>query len=419
MSGTIIVGLQVGDEGKGKVTDYFSERSQYVVRYQGGNNAGHTVAVGNKTYKFHLLPSGVVQKKRCCIAAGVIIDPRVLAKEITEFGNKLDLVIDPRAHIIMPYHVTLDVLAEGKSGDVKIGTTGRGIGPCYADRAARVGVRFEELINREKLSAKLDKVYPLKQKIIEKAYDTPAPFTKESILAEYAALGEKLAPFMGDVSLEIHNALEANKAVLFEGAQGMFLDNDFGTYPFVTASHPIAGGMFIGVGIGTAHIDRIIGVTKAYMTRVGGGPMPTELFGTEADALRTKGNEFGTTTGRPRRVAWLDLPMLRTALRINGCNEIAIMKLDVLSGLPKVKIGVSYTINGKETKEFPFDTTAAEKATVNYKELSGFTFDPTKVKKKEDLPKEAREYLEFIAKELNTKIMMVSIGPERSQTILL
>lgn len=411
--------MQWGDEGKGKVTDYFGEKSDYVVRYQGGNNAGHTVAVGEKVFKFHLLPSGVVQGKRCCIGAGVIIDPRVLAKEIDDFGTKLDLVIDPRAHIIMPYHVALDLLGEGKKGEVKIGTTGRGIGPCYADRAARIGVRFEELIDKQKLSEKLDKVFPLKLAIIEKVYEAQAPFTKESILEEYGALGEKLKPYFGDVSLEICKALDSNKKVLFEGAQGMFLDNDFGTYPFVTSSHPIAGGAFVGVGMGIKNINKIIGVSKAYTTRVGDGPFPTELFGKESDDLRAKGNEFGTTTGRPRRVGWLDLNVLRTAVRINGASEIALTKLDVLNGLLKIKLGVAYNANGKRTEEFPISTADAAKATVEYKEFPGFNFDPAKIKSKNDFPKEVKDYLAFIERSLGTKIIMISIGPERTQTILM
>jgi len=415
MASTIITGLQWGDEGKGKITDYYAEDVDYVVRFQGGNNAGHTVIVGDTTFKFHLLPSGVVQGKRCCIGAGVVLDPKILLKELNDLGKEVDLVIDPRTQIIMPYHILLDTLGEGKKGELKIGTTGRGIGPCYSDRCSRIGVRFDELCDEEALKEKLDRVFQLKKRIIEDAYGTKMDFTKEDVFKEYSELGKKLSKYLGDVSLEIHDAIKSKKNVLFEGAQGTFLDNDFGTYPYVTSSHPISAGMFTGVGLGIFNVDRITGIAKAYTTRVGDGPFPTELDGSLGEAIRKKGDEFGTTTGRPRRVGWLDLNILRTAKRLNGYTEIALTKLDVLNGLDELKIATSYEVNGEKTLEFPSNLKDIGAAKVNYEVLKGFDFE--EVSNYSDLPKEARDYVEFIEKELDSPVKIVSIGPERTQTL--
>ena len=415
---TIVVGTQWGDEGKGKLTDIFAKDAELVVRYQGGNNAGHTVVVDDKTFKLHLLPSGVIQGKKCCIGAGVVLDPKVLLGEIDQLGMKIDLSIDPRTQIIMPYHILLDSVSEIKKGVQKIGTTGRGIGPCYADRASRVGVRFDELINEKKLAEKMDKVYPLKEKIIKAVYEVEPDFTKESIIAEYSALGKKLAKYLGDVSIEVTDAMQAGKNVLFEGAQGAFLDNDFGTYPYVTASHPISGGVFTGVGIGVTKIDKITGIVKAYTTRVGEGPFPTELNDELGEKIREKGAEFGTTTGRPRRVGWLDLNILRTSKRLNSFTEIALTKLDVLNGLAKVLIATSYKVDGKETDQFPYDLEEVAKAQPVYEELPGFDFNPEDIKSFEDLPKEAQDYVKFIEEKLGVKIAIVSVGPKRNQTVM-
>ena len=415
---TIIAGSQWGDEGKGKVTDYYGKDMEYVVRFQGGNNAGHTVVVGDKVFKFHLLPSGVVQDKICCIGAGVVLDPKVLLKELNEFGKKVNLFIDPRVQIIMPYHILLDSLNETNLAKQKIGTTGRGIGPCYADRASRVGIRFDELINKDAFGKKLDKVLSMKFAIIEKVFGIKAEFTKESIFEEYSLLGEKLKEYLGDISIMVNDAINEGKEVMFEGAQGTFLDNDFGTYPFVTASHPISGGAFTGIGLGVRPVERIVGIVKAYTTRVGEGPFITELNDELGERIRKEGNEFGTTTGRPRRVGWLDLNLLRTSHRLNNFSEIAITKLDVLNGLDELKVAVSYNLDGKEVLDFPTSLLDVAKATPNYKTFKGFNFNPAEIKKESDLPKEAIDYINFIEKEIGVKIKIVSVGPEREQTII-
>jgi len=418
MGGTVIIGSQFGDEGKGKVTDFYSENADFVVRYQGGNNAGHTVVVNGKVHKFHLLPSGVVQGKRILIGAGVVLDPRVLRHELEELGSKkIDLGIDPRTHIIMPWHNLLDEGREGSRGKTKIGTTKRGIGPCYADKAERLGIRFEDLVDGTRLREKIEEVYPIKKAVLEKVFSIKVPFSVKEIFDEYSALGGEFKKYLVDVSLETFNALEKKKNVLFEGAQGTFLDNDFGTYPFVTSSHPISGGVATGVGIPAAKITRIIGIVKAYTTRVGFGPFPTELGDKVAGHLTTKGQEFGTTTGRKRRVGWLDLPMLRTSMRLNGFTELALTKLDVLSGLDKIKVSRSYSVNGKEIIYFPYSNKGLGKAKPNYEEFDGFKITG-KEKQYSELDRKARKYLEFIEKELGAPIKLVSVGPGREETIL-
>ncbi|HIH09393.1 MAG TPA: adenylosuccinate synthase [Candidatus Diapherotrites archaeon] len=418
MAGTIVIGAQFGDEGKGKVTDFYSDKADLVVRYQGGNNAGHTVVVAGKTLKFHLLPSGVVQGKRILIGAGVVLDPRVLKKEISDIGSKgMDLGIDPRTHIIMPWHNLLDEGREELRTTKKIGTTKRGIGPCYADKAERIGIRFEELVEEKRLQQRIREVFPVKKAILEKVYNIKVPFGENEVFDEYNALGKEFRKYLCDVSLEVCEALENRKEVVFEGAQGTFLDNDFGTYPYVTSSHPISGGVTTGVGMPAAKINRIIGIVKAYTTRVGFGPFPTELTDETGEHLTQKGNEFGTTTGRKRRVGWLDLPMLRTSMRFNGFTELAITKLDVLSGLKKVKVCHSYTVNAKEIKYFPYSNKGLEKAVPNYREFEGFEITG-KEKKYSELAKNARAYLEYIEKEIGCPIKLVSVGAGREDTIL-
>ncbi len=419
MPGTVIVGAQFGDEGKGKVTDFYAEKADIVVRYQGGNNAGHTVVVGDETLKFHLLPSGVVQGKRILIGAGVVLDPRVLKEEILHVREKdreVRLGIDPRTHIIMPWHNLLDEGRENARGATKIGTTKRGIGPCYADKAERTGIRFEDLVDGEKLKEKISEFYPIKKAILEKAYNVRVPFTQEDIFKEYLPLGTEFRAFLSDVSLEVSEALEKKKNVLFEGAQGTFLDNDFGTYPFVTSSHPISGGVSVGVGIPSTKINRIIGIVKAYTTRVGFGPFPTELNDSMGEHLTEKGNEFGTTTGRQRRVGWLDLPMLRTSMRLNGFTELAITKLDVMSGLDTIKVAESYSVGDKKIKFFPYSNKGLEKAVPNYEEFDGFEITGDE-KKYSQLSAGARKYLSFIEKELGAPMKLVSIGPGRLDTV--
>lgn len=413
-----IVGIQFGDEGKGKITDFFAEKADLVVRYQGGNNAGHTVVAHGKTFKFHLLPSGGVWGKKCLIGAGVVLDPRVLAKEIEEIEKfkKLDLMIDPRTHIIMPYHNLQDNANEAILGGGKIGTTGRGIGPCYADKALRKGIRFEDLIDEKILAEKLKQVFPIKKKMLELAYGVQVSTTEEDIFKEYSELGKKLKKYLGDCSILTSNSLNEKKTVLFESAQGTHLDNDFGTYPYVTSSHPIAGGIFTGIGLGLTKINKVIGIGKAYTTRVGSGPFPTELTDALGDKIRQQGNEFGTTTGRPRRVGWLDLPLLRTSHRFNGLTEIALMKLDVLSGITPIKICIEYELNGTRILEFPANLNEIEQCKPVYKEFSGFSISG-KEKTFKELPKEAQEYVQFIESELKIPIKTVSIGAGREETI--
>lgn len=418
MTGTVIVGSQFGDEGKGRVVDFFAANSDLVVRFQGGNNAGHTVIVGEKVFKLHLLPSGVVQGKKSLIGAGVVIDPKVLLREIEEISKTVGepkLVIDPRTHVIMPYHIMLDEASEGQKKN-KIGTTKRGIGPCYAERSYRSGIRIEDLVDGGRLREKLEEIFPLRKKILENVYDYKVELELEEMVKEYAEIGAQLKPFVGDVSSLVSNALEDGKKVLFEGAQGCFLDNDFGTYPFVTSSHPLAGAVFDGVGIGKDAVNKAIGIVKAYCTRVGAGILVAEVDGELAEKLREKGKEFGTTTGRPRRIGWLDLVMLRTAKRLNGLDEVIVTKLDVLSGLKKIKVCTHYELNGKKLKQSPALTSDLEKCTPVFQEFKGFEID-SDAKEYSELPKEARTYLDFIEKELKLKISYVCVGPERKQII--
>jgi len=419
MPSIVVVGAQFGDEGKGKIVDLLGEKADLVVRFNGGNNAGHTVVVKGKTYKFHLMPSGAIQGKQCCIGAGVALDPRVLKEELKQLEGKsrFRLIIDPRAQVIMPWHGALDGAGEAAKGSGKIGTTGRGIGPCYADRADRSGIRFCELVDGGRLQERIDSVFPLKEKILRAVYGSVAPLDKEAILGEYAALGEEFRQNLGDVSAEVGGALEKKKTVLFEGAQGTFLDNDFGTYPFVTSSHPIAGGIFTGVGLGLQRIERVIGVAKAYTTRVGSGPFVTELQGELGDKIREKGAEFGTTTGRPRRVGWLDLVLLRTAHRLNGFTEIALTKIDVLCGLKELNVCVAYECGGKKIQELPADMKMLEGCRPVYKKFAGFDFKKG-AKKFAGLPKEAKEYVEFIEKELGGPVKILSVGAGREETIM-
>ncbi|MDO8428540.1 MAG: adenylosuccinate synthase [Candidatus Diapherotrites archaeon] len=420
MSAWIIVGLQWGDEGKGKIADHIAKDADIVVRYQGGNNAGHTVVVGDKVYKFHLLPSGILQKKQVMLGAGMVINPQGLIQEIETAQKNFDsinAVIDPRAQVIMPYHILLDEVVETKSGVGNIGTTKRGIGPCYADKASRTGIRIEDIIDEKRLEEKLKEILPTKKAILEKVYGVQDTLKLEDLLKEYVEYGKKIKPFMGDVSLLLDNALRNNKKILFEGAQGTFLDNDFGTYPFVTSSHPLAAHALVGVGLGPNVIDKVIGIAKAYTTRVGSGPFITEMNGSLEEELRTKGNEFGTTTGRPRRVGWLDLVQLRTARRLNNVSEIALTKLDVLSGLKEIKICTGYHKGETCLHDLPATIQELGKCEPDYLTLPGFDFNANEIKNYYELPQSARKYVEFIEHELNVPIKLIGIGAERMQLI--
>jgi len=414
---TAIIGLQWGDEGKGKITDYFAKFFDCVVRYQGGDNAGHTVVIGNQKYKFHLIPSGVLQGKKVVIAHGVVVNPKVLINEIEmlfEHRINVDLMVSDRAHVIMPYHIVLDGAEEELLGGKKIGTTKRGIGPCYSDKIARYGIRMGDLIDEALFKEKLQRIIPIKKKIFE-VYGLE--LNEEKIFEEYLEYGKKLKNFVGD-TISYLNQIIDEKEILFEGAQGTLLDIDYGTYPYTTSSNPTVGGICIGTGINPKKVNRIVGVAKAYVTRVGMGPMPTEEKGEIGDYLAIKGKEIGTTTGRKRRCGWLDLVALKYACKINGVDEIALTKLDVLDGLKEVKVCVAYEYNGMQIENFPSSLKILQECKPIYESLSGWDGSAGK-KKYEDLPSNARKYIEFIQDWLNIPIKIISTGAGREDTIML
>lgn len=417
MPAIVIVGLQWGDEGKGKITDFYAGKADCVIRFQGGNNAGHTVIVNEKKYKFHLIPSGAVRGKKIIIGNGVVVDPEVLLKEINmlkENNIEVDLVVSERAHVIMPYHRILDGAEERFLGNKKIGTTGRGIGPCYADKIARYGIRMGDIVDKEVFKEKLERILPIKQAILS-ALNIEKIDEKE-IFEKYVSYGKELKKYVKDTTVIIHNLLEGGKTLLFEGAQGCMLDIDFGTYPYVTSSHPISGGAPVGAGISPKKIDRIIGVLKAYTTRVGMGPMPTELKGEMGNHLVEKGNEYGTTTGRKRRCGWLDGVAASYACRLNGIDEIALTKLDVLDGLEKIKVCVAYEYDGKRIENFPSSLSILSKCKPVYEEMDGWE-STVGIRKYDDLPKGAKAYISFIENYLKKPITIISNGPSRNETI--
>ncbi|MCX6665182.1 MAG: adenylosuccinate synthase [Euryarchaeota archaeon] len=419
MTVTLVIGTQWGDEGKGKVVDYFSKHADYVVRFQGGNNAGHTIKVGEEIYKLHVTPSGVIQGKIGVIGNGVVIDPESLLKEIedlTKRGIKPKLLISDRAHIIMPYHKILDGAEEQYLGDKKIGTTKRGIGPCYSDKVARNGIRTNDLLDKNTLDVLLDRILPIKQKIID-AYGIDIHLNKKEILETFANYGNRLRQYITTTHIELNTAIQKEKNILLEGAQGTMLDVDFGTYPFTTSSHTIAGGSTIGIGIGPKHINEIIGIVKAYTTRVGQGPLPTELLDKTGTYLQQKGHEFGTTTNRPRRCGWLDLIVVNHSCMISGITKLAITKLDVLSGLSKIKICTHYQLDKKTIDYFPANIDDVAKIIPVYKEFKGWKEFQSDTKQLTDLPKEAQIYLSFIEKETKVPIALISTGPGRTETI--
>jgi adenylosuccinate synthase len=419
MTVTLVIGTQWGDEGKGKVVDYYSKNADYVVRFQGGNNAGHTIKVGEEVYKLHVVPSGVIQGKTGIIGNGVVIDPEILLQEIGELiqrGKKPRLLISDRANIIMPYHKILDGAEEQYLGDKKIGTTKRGIGPCYSDKVARNGIRAIDLTNKETLQKLLARILPLKQKLID-IYGIKTTLNSKEILDTYSVYGKRLQEYITTTHIELNKAIKNKKNILLEGAQGTMLDVEFGTYPYTTSSHVIAGGAAIGSGIGPRVIDEIIGIVKAYTTRVGEGPMPTELLDRTGEHLQKVGHEIGTTTSRPRRCGWLDLVVLKHSCMISGITKLAITKLDVLNGLPEIKVCTHYTLNGKKIDYFPASIEDVSACKPDYKTFKGWTtMNPTS-QKFSDLPKEAQTYLRFIEKEIDVPIALVSIGPGRDETI--
>lgn len=423
MPSVVLVGSQWGDEGKGKVTDFLAEKADLVVRYQGGNNAGHTVVVGENEFKLHLIPSGILYPdKTCIIGNGVVIDPAVLIKELEYLAsrgiNTDKLRISERAHIIMPYHKKLDELIEESKGDAKIGTTKRGIGPAYTDKAARVGIRFIDLLDEEEFSLLLDRNLKEKNNLFTKVYGVDS-FNKDDIMREYWVYAERLRRYATDTSIVIHDALKGGKNVLFEGAQGTLLDLDHGTYPYVTSSHPIAGAACIGAGLGPTEISRVLGIIKAYTTRVGEGPFPTELQEEVGRHLQDVGHEFGTTTGRPRRCGWFDAVIARYTVRISGLNSMAVTKLDVLTGMKTIKICTGYRRGDKIVNDFPASLKTLAQCEPIYEEMPGWQEDISSAKKFEDLPTAAQNYLKRISELAGAPISIIGVGTRRTQTIII
>ncbi len=422
MSANIVIGTQWGDEGKGKIIDLLASRADVVVRSQGGNNAGHTVASGGETYKLHLIPSGILYKDTLClIGAGVVLDPKDLLGEIDSLsarGLSFDnLKIDPRAHITMPWHIALDGLSEKFRGNKDIGTTHRGIGPAYMDKYERSGIRFYDLVHPELFREKAMSTGRLKNEIITKVYGGEA-IDLEAVIEEYIGYGQRLKEHMADVSVLTYEANKAGKTILFEGAQATLLDIDFGTYPYVTSSHPLSAGACIGSGVGPMMINGIYGVAKAYTTRVGKGPFPTELFDATGDYIRDKGHEFGTITGRPRRTGWFDSVIVRHAVRVNGLSALCINKLDTLAGLDTLKVCVAYKKpDGEVIRDFPPTLEGLEGCEPVYEEYPGFTCDISDCRRFEDLPEVCRSYIARLEELCECPVKMVGVGPDRKQII--
>jgi adenylosuccinate synthase len=422
LANVIVIGAQWGDEGKGKITDLLSRSADVVVRSQGGVNAGHTIVVRGQTFKLHLIPSGILYPDtECIIGSGTVIDPQVVLQEIDrleELGvSTSNLMISQTAHVTMPYHRIIDKASEERRGKHKIGTTGRGIGPTYADKSERTGIRIIDLMNADNLRKKLEWTINYKNVILEKLYDLPT-LDPETIIEEYLGYAERLRPHAIDCSLKIYEAIEKRKNILFEGAQGTLLDLDHGTYPYVTSSNPIAGGACVGAGIGPTAIDRVIGVAKAYTTRVGEGPFPTELNDEIGQLLCDRGVEFGTTTGRRRRCGWFDAVIGRYAVRINGLDCLAITKLDVLDALDEIKICVAYELDGETCHHFPSNASHFARCQPIYETVPGWQQSTADCRSLEDLPKEALDYLKRLAELMAVPIAIVSLGPSRDQTII-
>ena len=419
----VIVGAQWGDEGKGKIVDVLTQTFSVVARYAGGHNAGHTVIIGGKKFVLQLVPGGIL-RPRCVnvIGNGVVFDPLAFLKEVAslrEAGVKIDgnLFISNRAHVILPYHRMMELGAENAPGRVKIGTTSRGIGPTYEDKMGRRGLRVADLLDNTLLRTHIENACREKNMIGHALFNSD-PLDADKMFKEYSEAAQKIAPFVCDTALLLNQAIAAGKSVVFEGAQGTMLDIDHGTYPFVTSSSATSGGAVTGTGVPPTSIDTVIGITKAYCTRVGGGPFPTELLDEQGEDLRKRGNEFGAVTGRPRRTGWLDLPLLRYAGMINGISWLVVTKLDVLDHLTEIPVCVGYKVNGKETIEIPAQACGYEKIECVYREMPGWATPTQDIQTIEGLPKAAREYLAFIEKETGARVGMISTGPDREQTIL-
>ncbi|MGD6967795.1 adenylosuccinate synthase [Rossellomorea vietnamensis] len=420
MSSVVVVGTQWGDEGKGKITDFLSENAEVIARYQGGNNAGHTIKFDGETYKLHLIPSGIFYKeKTSVIGNGMVVDPKALVKELKYLHDRdvttENLRISNRAHVILPYHLKLDEVEEERKGANKIGTTKKGIGPAYMDKAARSGIRIADLLDYESFKEKLTRNLEEKNRLLERFYETEG-FTIEEILDEYYEYGQQVKKYVCDTSVVLNDALDEGRRVLFEGAQGVMLDIDQGTYPFVTSSNPVAGGVTIGSGVGPTKISHVVGVSKAYTTRVGDGPFPTELNNEIGDQIREVGREYGTTTGRPRRVGWFDSVVVRHARRVSGMTDLSLNSIDVLTGIENLKICTAYKYKGEVINEFPANLNILAECEPVYEELPGWTEDITGCKTLSDLPANARHYLERVSQLTGIPLSIFSVGPDRSQT---
>jgi len=422
LANVIVIGAQWGDEGKGKITDLLSRSADVVVRYQGGVNAGHTIVVQGQTFKLHLIPSGILYPNtECIIGCGTVIDPQVLIKELDQLEqlniSTANLLISQTAHVTMPYHRMIDKASEEVRGNHKIGTTGRGIGPTYADKSERIGIRMLDLMDTDGLREQLKWTINYKNTILEKLYNLP-PLNPEEVIEEYLGYAERLRPFVVDTSLKIYDAVLRRRNILFEGAQGTLLDLDHGTYPYVTSSNPVAGGACVGSGLGPTMIDRVIGVSKAYTTRVGEGPFPTELDDEIGDLLGDRGAEFGTTTGRKRRCGWFDAVIGRYAVRINGMDCMALTKLDVLDELAEIKVCIAYDIDGERCEHFPTNARQFARCRPIYETVPGWQVPTSHCRTLEELPQKALDYLKFLAELMEVPIAIVSLGASRDQTII-
>ncbi len=424
MSSVVVVGTQWGDEGKGKITDFLSEKAEVIARYQGGDNAGHTIQFGGVTYKLHLIPSGIFSpEKISVIGNGVVLNPKSLVTELAYLHERNvttdNLRISDRAHVILPYHIQLDRLQEEAKGDKKIGTTIKGIGPCYMDKAARVGIRVADLLDKEVFAERLKLNLAEKNRLFTKVYDAD-PIAFEDIFEEYYEYGQQFKQYVCDTSVILNDAIDQGKRVLFEGAQGVMLDIDQGTYPFVTSSNPVAGGVTIGTGVGPTKIKTVVGVCKAYTSRVGDGPFPTELLDETGNRIREIGREYGTTTGRPRRVGWFDSVVMRHSKRVSGITNLSLNSIDVLTGLETVKICVAYRKpNGEEIANYPASLVELGQCTPIYEELPGWMEDITGCRTLEELPENARNYVRRISELVGVRISTFSVGPDREQTNIL
>ena len=423
MSSIVVVGTQWGDEGKGKITDFLAEQADVIARFSGGNNAGHTIKFGGETYKLHLVPSGIFYKEKLAVIGnGVVIDPVALLKELdglNERGISTDnLRISNRAQVILPYHIKQDEYEEERRGDNKIGTTKKGIGPAYVDKAQRIGIRVADLLDKETFEKLLKENIEYKSAYFKGMFDKACP-SFEEIFETYYAAGQRLAAFVTDTAKVLDDAFVAEEKVLFEGAQGVMLDIDHGTYPFVTSSNPVAGNVTVGGGVGPTYVSKVIGVCKAYTSRVGDGPFPTELFDDDGHHIREVGREYGTTTGRPRRVGWFDSVVLRHSRRASGITDLSINSIDVLTGLKEVKICTAYELDGKEITEYPANLNDLQRCKPIFETLPCWTEDVTSCRSLDELPDNARRYLERISELCDVQISIFSVGPDRNQTNLL